>query len=127
MKYLVFIFFAITLMSCGASIKSNFQTQKNALTIDDKVAFLDINHKVPDNATKLGDGKFGDTGFSIDCDFNSNLVQARKLARKNGANIVKVIEKKSPDIWSSCYRMKVEFYFFDGDVSALPQYQLQIN
>lgn len=127
MKQLIFIFSTIFLVSCGASIKSNFQTQNKALTIEDKVAFLDVHHKVPETAKKLGDGKFGDTGFSTDCNFNSNLVQARKLARQNGANIVKVIEKKTPDLWSSCYRMKVEFYFYDGNVSELPQYQLQVK
>ncbi len=124
----IFLFFLTTiLISCGASIKSNFQTQNKPLTIDDKVAFLDVHHKVPETAKKLGEGKFGDTGFSTDCDFNSNLVQARKLARQNGANIVKVNEKKTPDLWSSCYRMKVEYYYYDGNVSDLQQYQLQIK
>ena len=127
MKHFIFILFSTILVSCGASIKSNFQTQNKALSIDDKVAFLDVHHKVPENAKKLGEGKFGDTGFSTDCDFNSNLVQARKIARQNGANIVKVVEKKTPDLWSSCYRMKIEFYFYDGNVTELPQYQLQIK
>lgn len=31
--------------------------------------------------------------FSTNCDFNTNLISARKLDRANGANIVKV-EKK---------------------------------
>ena len=124
----IFLFFLTTiLISCGASIKSNFQTQNKPLTIDDKVAFLDIHHKVPETAKKLGEGKFGDTGFSTDCDFNSNLVQARKIARQNGANIVKVTEKKTPDLWSSCYRIKVEYYYYDGNVLDLQQYQLQIK
>ena len=127
MKQLIFILLSTILVSCGASIKSNFQTQNKALTIDDKVAFLDVHHKVPETAKKLGDGKFGDTGFSTDCDFNSNLIQARKIARKNGANIVKVVEKKTPDLWSTCYRLRVEYYFYEGNVSDLQQYQLQIK
>ena len=127
MKQLIFILLSTILVSCGASIKSNFQKQNKALTIDDKVAFLDVHHKVPETAKKLGDGKFGDTGFSTDCDFNSNLIQARKIARQNGANIVKVVEKKTPDLWSTCYRLRVEYYFYEGNVSDLQQYQLQIK
>ena len=127
MKQLIFILLSTILVSCGASIKSNFQTQNKALTIDDKVAFLDVHHKVPETAKKLGDGKFGDTGFSTDCDFNSNLIQARKIARQNGANIVKVVEKKTPDLWSTCYRLRVEYYFYEGNVSDLQQYQVQIK
>jgi hypothetical protein len=118
---------SLILLGCSASIKSSFQNSKKPLTIEDKVAFLDTGHSVPENAVKLGQAKFGDSGFSTDCDFNSNLVKARKIARENGANIVKVTEKKTPDIWSTCYRLQIEFYFYAGNVSALPQYALQIN
>lgn len=76
---------------------------------------------------KIGEAQFGDSTFSTDCDFNTNLISARKLARANGANIVKVIKKTTPDLWSTCYRITVEFYHFEGDVTKLSQYQLQIN
>ena len=95
--------------------------------MDDKVAFLDLQHIVPEGTKKLGQAKYGDSGFSTNCDFNTNLISARKLARANGANIVKVVEKSTPDLWSSCYRITVEFYFYEGDVSKLNQYQVQIN
>lgn len=127
MKRLFIAILPFLLISCGASIKSTFTSQNKALTIEDKVAFLDIQNNVPENAKKIGESKFGDSGFSTDCGFNTNLISARKLARANGANIVKVIKKTTPDLWSSCYRMTVEFYFYEGDVAKLPQYQLQIN
>ena len=125
-KFLFLFVVVLMLISCSAKITSVFQTQEKPLTIDDKVAFLDIQHNVPEGAKKLGEAKFGDSGFSTDCDFNSNLIKARDLARKNGANIVKVIEKKTPDLWSTCYRLKIEFYLYKGDVTQLHQYQLQI-
>lgn len=127
MKRILIAFLPIFFISCGANIKSNFTSQNKALTIEDKVAFLDIQNEVPGSAKKLGEAKFGDSGFSTNCSFNTNLISARKLARANGANIVKIIKKTEPDLWSSCYRMTVEFYFYDGDVTKLPQYQLQLN
>lgn len=128
MKKTLIITISFLLISCGASIKSNFNEQLKPLTIEDKVAFLDLQNQVPEGAKKIGNAKFGDTGFSTDCNFNTNLISARKLARANGANIVKVIEKKEPSILgSSCYRIKVDFYFYNGDVTKLVQYQLQIN
>lgn len=126
-KILIYLSLAALVWSCGATVTSSFTSPKKELTIEDKVAFLDTHHIVPSNALKIGDAHFGDSGFSIDCDFNSNLINARKLARKNGANIVKIIEKKTPDLWSSCYRLKIEFYYYEGNVSDLPQYSLQIN
>lgn len=127
MKKYFFIAITSLLISCSANIKSSFTEQLQPLTIENKVAFLDLENKVPDGAKKIGNAKFGDSGFSIDCDFNTNLISARKLARTNGANIVKVIKKSTPDLWSSCYRITVEFYYYSGDVTKLPQYQLQIN
>jgi hypothetical protein len=127
MKRLCIAILPFLLVSCSASIKSSFTSQNKPLTIEDKVAFLDIQNKVPETAKKMGEAKYGDSGFSTNCDFNTNLISARNLARANGANIVKVIKKTTPDLWSSCYRITVEFYFYDGDVTQLPQYQLQIN
>jgi len=128
MRQNIIILSTILLLSgCAPSLKTNITNQEKSLTTNDKVAFLDVKHNVPETAKKVGTAKFGDSGFSTDCDFNSNLIKARDVARKNGANIVKVIETKKPDIWSSCYRMKIEFYKYDGDVTTLPQYQLQIN
>ena len=117
----------LLLVSCGASIQSNFTEQLKPLTIENKVAFLDLENKLPENAKKIGEAKFGDSGFSTNCDFNTNLISARKIARENGANIVKVIKKSTPDLWSSCYRITVEFYYYEGDVTKLSQYQLHIN
>ncbi|POS00553.1 hypothetical protein Q361_1622 [Flavobacterium croceum DSM 17960] len=128
MRKLLFGVVTFLLVSCGASVKSSFTEQLKPLTIENKVAFLDLENKVPENAKKIGNAKYGDTGFSTDCDFNTNLKNARNLAREKGANIVKVTEKKEPSILgSSCYRIKVDFYFYEGDVTKLSQYQLQIN
>ncbi len=115
------------IVSCSPKITSSFDTKRPALTAEDKIAFLDIQHKVPPGAKKTGAAKFGDTGFTTDCGFDSNLIKARKAARENGANVVKVVKKKKPDIWSSCYRLEIEYYFYDGDVAGLEQYQLQIK
>ena len=115
------------LIGCEASIKPIITNSQKKLTTNDKVAFLDLKHKIPSDVIKIGSAKFDDTGFSTDCDFNSNLIKARQIARDNGANIVKIVESKAPNLWSSCYRMKVEFYLYNGDVSTLQQYKIQIN
>jgi hypothetical protein len=127
MKRLFIVMLPFLLFGCSASVSSSFTNQNKPLTMEDKVAFLDLSHKVPEGAIKLGEAKYGDSGFSTSCDFNSILINARKLARANGANIVKVVQKSTPDLWSSCYRITVDFYFYEGNVSKLPQYQLQIN
>jgi hypothetical protein len=123
----LFLMAVFGLVSCGPKITSNYINPQSKLSIKEKVALLDIHHKLPTNIIKVGDLRFQDTGFTSDCSFNSLMNRARIEARQNGANIVKVIEKKKPDLWSSCYRLKIELYRYDGDVSSLSQYKLKLD
>ncbi|MDR5591580.1 hypothetical protein [Christiangramia sp. SM2212] len=117
----------IVVAGCSPKIKSNLTNAQPALSANDEVAFLDLKHEVPQKVVKIGSLKFQDSGFSTDCSFNSILNKARLEARKNGANIVKVVEKKEPDLWSSCYRLNIDLYKFEGSVSSLPQYKLTLD
>lgn len=112
---------------CSPKVTSNLSNPQAKLSLDDQVALLDIEHKLPENVIKVGDLRFQDSGFSTDCSFNSLMARARTEARKAGANIVKVVDKKKPDLWSSCYRLKIELYRYNGDVSTLPQYKLKLD
>ncbi len=130
MKQITKILFLITVIgitSCSPKITSNFTNPQPKLSIDENVALLDIDNSLPENVVKVGELRFQDSMFSTDCSFNSLMNQARVEARKNGANIVKVINKKKPDLWSSCYRLKIELYKYDGDVSSLNQYELKLD
>lgn len=130
MKKMIKILFLITVIgfiSCSPKISSNFINPQPKLSIDENVALLDIEHHLPKNIIKIGELRFQDSGFSTDCSFNSLMTQARNEARKNGANIVKVVNKKKPDLWSSCYRLKIELYKYDGDIPALTQYKLKLD
>ena len=49
MKKSLIIALTFLLVSCGANIKSNFSEQLKPLTIEDKVAFLDLQNQVPED------------------------------------------------------------------------------
>jgi hypothetical protein len=127
MKQFIYSTILIVLFSCNAVIKENVTKKYDALPIDSQIAILDVNQPIPEKSELMGTIKFADSGFSTDCDFYSNLSKARKRAREIGANIVKITESKSPDIISSCHRIKVAFYKYNGDVSNIRQLQLQKN
>ena len=121
--YFLSFLFSLFLSSCGAVINESISKNYSYLPIDAKIAILEVKHNVPANVEKLGFISFGDSGFSTDCD----LSKARKRAREIGANIVKINQVTEPSIVSSCYRMNISFYKYDGDVSQLPQISLQQN
>lgn len=127
MKQFIYSTILVVFFSCNAVVKESVIKKYDFLPIDSQIAILDVHQPTPEKSELLGTIKFSDSGFSTDCDFYSNLSKARKRAREIGANIVKITESKSPDIISSCYRMKVEFYKYNGDVSNLRQIQLQKN
>ena len=125
--YFLSFLFLLFLSSCGAVINESISKTYSYLPIDAKIAILEVKHNVPANVEKLGFISFGDSGFSTDCDYYSNLSKARKRAREIGANIVKINQVTEPSIVSSCYRMNISFYKYDGDVSQLTQISLQQN
>lgn len=125
--YFLSFLFSLFLSSCGAVINESISKNYSYLPIDAKIAILEVKHNVPVNAEKLGFISFGDSGFSTDCDYYSNLSKARKRAREIGANIVKINHLDEPSVVSSCYRMNISFYKYDGDASQLPQISLQQN
>jgi hypothetical protein len=127
MKRLILLLLSLFFFSCSPKIVSNFSDKGTPLSIDDKVALLNVEHEVPENAIKKGDAKFLDSGFTTDCSFDSHLTKARRLARENGANIVKVTQKKDPNILTTCSRIEVDFYYYDGDISQLSQYYITIK
>jgi hypothetical protein len=123
----LFLITVIGITSCSPKITSNLTNPLPKLAVEDKIALLDLEHELPENIIKVGHLRFKDSGFSTDCSFNSLMNKARIEARKNGANIVKVVDKKKPDLWSSCYRLKIELYKYDGDITSLPQYKLKLD
>ena len=125
--YFISFLFSLFLSSCSAVINESISKTYSYLPIDAKIAILEVKHNVPANAEKLGFISFGDSGFSTDCDYYSNLSKARKRAREIGANIVKINQVTEPSIVSSCYRMNISFYKYDGNASQLPQISLQQN
>ncbi|WP_188616025.1 hypothetical protein [Cloacibacterium rupense] len=127
MKQFIYSTILFVLFSCNAVVRESVTKRYDSLPIDSQIAILDVHQPIPEKSELLGTIKFADSGFSTDCDFYSNLSKARKRAREIGANIVKIIESKSPDIISTCQRMKIEFYKYNGDISSIRQIQLQKN
>jgi len=75
---------AMLLAACSPKISSHIEQKRPVLTIEDKVAFLDLYNKVPEGSEKLGSAKFGDSGFSTDCGFDENpIVQYDKPKRQS--------------------------------------------
>ncbi len=65
---------------------------------------------IPSTLKKVGEIKLGDSGFSISCSEDQALEILKKEACSLNAGIINIAEESRPDIISSCYRCRAEFY-----------------
>ncbi|WP_139063678.1 hypothetical protein [Flagellimonas eckloniae] len=72
---------------------------------DEKVEVFELNQEKPNNAEHVGTIKIRDTGFSIKCNYEIVLDQAKLEARRLGGNAIKITKHKKPNFWSTCHRL----------------------
>ncbi|MGF6849679.1 hypothetical protein QFZ51_004914 [Chitinophaga sp. W3I9] len=91
----------------------NVCIQVSGRTFSDTTEVLVVNKEdmVPDGARKVGKIKVTDGGFKIECGYEQTLEQAKAQTIKAGGNIIKIRELKSPDAFTSCYRLLGEAYY----------------
>ncbi|WP_299675761.1 hypothetical protein [uncultured Tenacibaculum sp.] len=110
MKNTVFVLLVLMLYSCSTRIKSTISnTSFNALEKTQEIIILEKG-KLPERSIFIGDLKIGDSGFTVDCDYNKVMNDAKIAARKAGGNIIEIIELKDPNFGSTCYRLKAKIY-----------------
>jgi len=51
------------------------------------------------------------SGFTLNCSREDAFATLREEACSQGANLVKIIEERKPDIYSSCYRCAADFHY----------------
>lgn len=71
-------------------------------------------NQAPDTAkaTKLGEIKLGEAGFSTDCNEEKALTILKGEGCALDADLIVIFDEVRPNIWSSCYRCRAEFYKF---------------
>lgn len=101
------------LIGCGPRVLVKKETKESHPPLPDntEVIILGIAENVPANGKKIGEGYFGDTGFTISCNYDKMMGIAKMNALSLGANLIKIVEHNTPDIMSSCHRIRVHYYF----------------
>ena len=62
------------------------------------------------DGTDLGPVKFKDKLFTFNCTYFEVIANLKVKAWKMGGNLIKIIDHKKPDMWSTCHRISVEVY-----------------
>jgi len=99
------------LQSCTPKAKS-FISNNNLAPIEEsnEIYIIEQGGEIPANSDLVGHLKVGDSGFSTDCGYEKVMQEAKKTARKSGANFIVITEVKKPNFASTCYRIKANMY-----------------
>jgi hypothetical protein len=87
------------------------------------VVVLDIADNQIIKGDKVGELKALDNGLSGNCSYHENIKNLKALARKAGANLVKITKHKPADSWSTCDRLWANIY----KVRDVKSYEVEIE
>jgi hypothetical protein len=103
---LICLFF---LSACAPKINTQITKTYPTLSYNDEVKVFGLKTVLPANVEVIGSIKIGDTGFTLNCNYETVLENAKIEARKIGGNAIKITEHLFPNIFgSSCHRIKAD-------------------
>lgn len=97
---------SILLSSCAPKISTSIRKTYLPLDYREEVKVLGLHDPIPIHSEEIGIVKIGDTGFSVNCDWDVVITKATLEARKIGGNAIKIINHIPPSaMGSSCHRI----------------------
>lgn len=109
MKSFIVAFF-ILFAACGPKIGSNITTKYPPLSDTAFVLVLYLSDDFVNDGVRIGNIQSGDNGFSTTCSYHEVISSLKVLARKNGANLIKITKRERPDKKSTCDRIWADIY-----------------
>ena len=110
-------------VQCSPKLRSSIQNPQPSLGDEAEVIVLSLEDNQELKGIEVGELRASDNGLSKDCTYPQMIALLQEIARKNGANLIRLIKNKEPDMWSTCSRVSAVAYRVEN-----PQkYQLEIN
>ncbi|MDD6210346.1 MAG: hypothetical protein PUB21_07065 [Bacteroidales bacterium] len=119
--------FSILLSGCAHSKKLTTHSTYAPLKYDERVTVYTIDDPFPENYELLGEVKYGDTGFSTDCNYDDAIESAKTEARKIGGNAIKIVKHTLPNFWSTCHRLTISLLKVDPENLQAPHRSKKID
>lgn len=110
-RKIIFQFFLpIIFASCAPKLRSVISNPQDPLEGNRFILVLGIQDSFENDGIKIGTIKASDNGFSTNCSYFEVLNDLKKIARENGANLMKITEHKAPNLQSTCDRIKADIF-----------------
>jgi len=110
MKKIILVLGTIVFLGCGTVKNVNVLTYSPPLASNVPVEFMAQGQNVPSDAKLLGSINIGDSGFTINCNYQQVISDLQNQARRMGGNLLYITEHKIPDSSSTCHRISANVY-----------------
>lgn len=120
-SFLFLLSFLFFLLSGCANKRVTVRSAYDPLKYNECVTVYSINDPFPEKYEFLGEVKYGDSGFSDECDYIPAIESAKTEARKIGGNVLKVTRHKRPDLLNSCHRLTISILRVDPQYIVAPR------
>jgi len=109
LKFILTFCIAIILLGCASTVnttRTNYNFSPTPLSAP--IIVYGLTDTIPRNSQQIGTVRIGDSGFSVNCDWEQVLEKAKNACRKMGGNGIQIIDVSEPNFWlSTCYRLYV--------------------
>ncbi|MDP4252257.1 MAG: hypothetical protein Q8918_19335 [Bacteroidota bacterium] len=109
-RWLLLLIFTAIFYSCSPKLASTISSKQPPLPDNAFVLVLQKEDSFTNDGIEIGTIHSGDNGLSANCTYNEVISQLRQMARRNGANLMKITDYKPADQWSSCDRITATIY-----------------
>ena len=110
-------------VQCSPKLRSSIINSQPSLVEETEIVVLPVEDNQDLNGIEVGELRASDNGLSKDCTYPQMIALLKEIARKNGANLIKLVKNKEPDLWSTCARISAVAY----RVNNPQKYQLEIS
>lgn len=101
---------AALLSSCNPVVHSSAQKYLEPLPVGSTVEVIAEQQPLPEGAELIGFVDVGESGLTTRCHYDYVIACAQEEARKAGADLIQIVNHKTPDFWSTCHRISAMMY-----------------
>ncbi len=105
---------AVTAQACSSAMDVQVVPRPGVAPAASRGASCDIRFDeresaTPPGCTEIADAWFGDTGFSVNCDWERVSGDARRKGCELGADVAQVVWNEHPGAGSTCFQIRVRY------------------
>lgn len=116
-RVIYFLLIGLFFTNCGHKIvRTGYRASKSDYKNCDVT--IKKNTEISDSlAIKIGEIKLGESGFSVACSEEHAVKILKNEACAINADLIIITEENRPDLWSSCYRCRADFYQYNDTIA----------